>query len=200
MKTQVKNLGIALIVGLFLSLNLYAADVPPTAVVTKLIGNVTFENKPLKLGDEIKEAGILKTSEKSFVQFKVDKWKNFISISPNSTMNLNFSDEKKYTLEEGECRWKSFARSEIKGKIFTRQASMGVRGTDFLLISNPLLGETEIIMFDGVVHFENIADKSNAFDIEKNQWGGIGGRFGQKINPPLNLPKNVIEVFEKKLE
>ncbi|MBC7540991.1 MAG: FecR domain-containing protein, partial [Bacteriovorax sp.] len=144
--------------------------------------------------------GIIETKDKSYLQIKIEKWKNNISIGPNSVMQLNFSDDKKYTLDAGSCRWKSFAHSESKGKIFTKRASMGVRGTDFYLNYAPVLGETEIIMFDGEVMMENINDKTNIALIKKGQWGGIGGRFGEKISPILDLPQAVLDGTEKSLE
>jgi hypothetical protein len=172
----------------------------PSGVVTKLKGTVYFEGKLVNEGDIINKMGKIETKDKSFLQIKIEKWKNTISIGPNSTMQLNFSDEKKYTLDEGACRWKSFGKSESKGKIFTKNSSMGVRGTDFLLKSNSLLNETEIIMFDGVVLMENSADKSNTAEIKKGQWGGIGGRFGNKISSIIDLPKEIIESNEASLE
>lgn len=168
----------------------------PLGLVTKLKGTVIFEGVPLKLGDTIDKVGKLETKDKSYLQIKIEKWKNFISIGPNSKMDLNFNDEKKYTLEAGFCRWKSFAKSESKGKIFTKRVSFGVRGTDFLLTQEPILGETEIIMLDGEVMMENLNDKTNTALVKKGQWGGIGGRFGEKISPILNLPQAVLDKAE----
>lgn len=179
---------------------LFAEDAPPSGVVIKLRGNVLFEGQPVKEGDTINKPGKIETKDKSFLQIKIDKWKNNISIGPNSIMQLNFNDEKKYTLEAGSCRWKSFAHSDSKGKIFTKRVAMGVRGTDFFLKTNTLLGETEIIMFDGEVMMENLNDKDNTALVKKGQWGGIGGRFGEKISPILNLPQALIDSTEKILE
>ena len=55
-------------------------------------------------------------------------------------------------------------------------------------------------MFDGEVMMENIADKTNTALIKKGQWGGIGGRFGEKISPILDLPQVIIDSTEKALE
>ncbi len=172
----------------------------PSGLVVKLRGEALFEGKNLKVGDIIDKVGKLQTKEKSFIQLKIDKWKNTISIGPNSIMDLNFSDEKKYTLQEGFCRWKSFAKSETKGKIFTKTVSMGVRGTDFLIKYNETLGETEIIMFDGEVVMENLKDVSNSQLLTKGQWCGVGGRFGEKIANPLNLPKTALDSANQFLE
>ena len=180
-----------------------ASDIPvnpPIGEIIKLRGSATFENKELKIGDKIFDKGFLETKEKTFVQIKIDKWKSNISVGANSKMEINLAEEKKYTLDEGACRWKSFAKSEFKGKINTKRASFGVRGTDFLLTSNSLLGETEIIMFDGEVTFENINDKNNTAILKKGQWGGIGGRFGERIAPVLDLPTAILEQAEKKIE
>lgn len=182
------------------SITLAQNTTPPSGEVVKIHGKVLFQNNELKLGDVISKPGKIEVQDKSFIQIKIDKWKNLISIGGNSTMNLNFSDEKKYTLERGECRWKSFAKSEAKGKIFTKNVSMGVRGTDFLLTFNPTFNETEIVMFDGAVLFENLDDKENSYEVKKGQWGGLGGRFGKKINPPLDLPESVLNSMEKKVE
>lgn len=165
----------------------------PLGLVTKLKGTVIFEGVALKLGDTIDKVGKLETKDKSYLQIKIEKWKNFISIGPNSKMDLNLNDEKKYILEEGSCRWKSFAKSESKGKIFTKRVSFGVRGTDFILTQETVLGETEIIMLDGEVMMENLNDKTNTALVKKGQWGGIGGRFGEKISPILDLPQVVLD-------
>ena len=66
--------------------------------------------------------------------------------------------------------------------------------------TNTLLGETEIIMFDGEVMMENVNDKDNTALLKKGQWGGIGGRFGDKIAPVLDLPQAVLDMTEKILE
>ncbi|MFA6236612.1 MAG: hypothetical protein WC635_04720 [Bacteriovorax sp.] len=177
-----------------------AAPTPPTALVTKLRGTVLFGGIQLKEGDIIDKVGKIETKNKSYLQVKVDKWKNFISIGPNSVMELNFADDKKYTLEEGTCRWKGFGESASKGKIFTKRVALGVRGTDFFLKYTPVLDETEVVMFDGEVKMDNLKDANNTAVIKKGQWGGIGGRFGEKIGNILDLPQSLLVNFEKALE
>ena len=172
----------------------------PSGLVEKLRGTVLFNGSPVKEGDIINQVGKIETKEKSFLKIKIEKWKNVISIGPSSIMELNFNDEKKYTLDEGSCRWKSFAQSETKGKIFTKLVSMGVRGTDFIVKANPEFNESEIVVFDGEVMFENLADKTNSELIKKGQWGGLGGRFGTKIQPPITLPENALKQMDKIIE
>ena len=180
------------------------APVPPTALVHKIVGSATLDGVVLKTGDLIEKPGVLETKEKSLIQLKIAKWNNSISIGPNSKMTLNFTNEKKYTLDQGTCRWKTAlkdaAKEAAKGKIYTKNVAMGVRGTDFLVKSFPLFGETEIIMLDGEVQMENLEDPANTVVVKKGQWGGLGGRYGKKINPPLDLPQSVLETFEKTIE
>jgi hypothetical protein len=154
----IKFIYVSLLVCLSATFSLYASDSKtdlPKAQIEKLKGEVFFENKLVKEGDVIDHNGRLETKEKSFVKLTVDHWKTQITIGPSASMNINLNEIKKYTLENGLCRWKSFEESKSKGKIFTKQASMGVRGTDFTLKSTAILGETEVIMFDGEVLFES---------------------------------------------
>jgi hypothetical protein len=176
------------------------APTMPSGLVEKMRGTVLFNGSAIKEGDIINKVGKIETKEKSFLKIKIEKWKNVISIGPSSVMELNFNDEKKYTLDEGQCRWKSFAPSDSKGKIFTKFVSMGVRGTDFIVKANPALSESEIVVLDGEVMMDNLADKANSELIKKGQWGGIGGRFGSKIQPPINLPESVLKEMDKSIE
>jgi len=181
-------------------------NTPPVALVHKIIGSAFFDGKEIKMGDSLSKNGLITTSNKSFIQLKIVKWNTSINLGSNSKMELNFASEKKYTLMDGYCRWKSLIRDAVtksgggKGKIYTKNVAMGVRGTDFLIKSFPIFGETEIVMFDGEVLMENIDDKENSVVVTKGQWGGLGGRFGKKINPPLDLPKEVLTSFEQLIE
>ncbi|MBY0412799.1 MAG: FecR family protein [Bdellovibrionales bacterium] len=187
-------------------LNLSFAEDIPSALVHKIVGSVTLDGVLLKQGDVIAKPGVVETKEKSLVQLKIAKWENSITIGANSKMTLNLNEEKKYTLDSGLCRWKSDVKEALKkkangaGKIFTRQVSMGVRGTDFLVTVNPVLGESEIIMFDGSVEMSNLEDTTNTVMVTKGQWGGLGGRFGKKIAAPLDLPPTLLATFEKIIE
>lgn len=172
----------------------------PRAEIIKLRGEVLFNNQIVKAGDVIKDKGSLVTKDNSFVQLKIELWKNNISLGPASSMEINFDSEKNYTLAEGTARWKTFGKSESKGKIYTNSVSMGVRGTDFWMKKNSILNESEIIMFEGEVVMGNSRDPKNTVLIFKGQWGGMGGRYGQKIAPPITLPLAVLEGAEKSLE
>ena len=176
----------------------------PWAEVVKIKGTVTFDGKNLKLGDRIGKKGQLKSEKRSFIQINIPKWGNKITVGPRSEMAFDFGEKakKKYSFLHGRCRWKTYEgkKGKGKGKLFTNVASMGVRGTDFTVVANKSLGETEIIVFDGSVEFGNLADKTNSAIVNKGQWGGIGGRFGTKIGKILDLPRDVVDSFDSQLK
>lgn len=175
----------------------------PTAKVEKIKGQVFFNGKMLKANDVISKNGTLRSKRRSFIKLEISEWKTNIVVGPSSEMEIDLSSKKvkkKYTFKKGRCRWRTKLNSKSSGVIHTRQASLGVRGTDYLLIANSLLGETEIVVFDGLVDFKNSSDKKDQKVLKKNQWGGIGGRYGSKIGKVLDLPSNVISAFEKQLK
>ncbi|MFT6069156.1 MAG: hypothetical protein ACJAT2_000367 [Bacteriovoracaceae bacterium] len=191
-----------LILGLLaFSLNSFAAD-GPVAKVIKIKGKVTFDGKLLKLGDSITKKGVLKSEKRSFAQVSVEKWNNKITIGPKSEMEFDFNKDakKKYVFLNGRCRWRTDTGKKGKGRLYTKVASMGVRGTDYLVVSNKGLGETEIVVLDGAVEFENLSDPSEKALVKKGQWGGLGGRFGDKIGKILDLPKDVVDSFDRQLK
>src|SRR5690606_23050990 len=71
--------------------------------------------------------------------------------------------------------------SKGRFKVRTASAVIGVRGTDFMAVFNPVLSESEVVVFDGKVRLASVANASDAKDIAKGYWGGIGGRYGKKI-------------------
>jgi hypothetical protein len=72
---------------------------------------------------------------------------------------------------------------------------MGVRGTDFLAIVNPILGESEIVVFEGNVDFTSVSDSKDIKHIPAGHWGGIGGRFGAKTHDLIALPQSALDYF-----
>lgn len=186
---------------LLFSLHSYGAD-GPVAKVIKLRGEVSFNGKALKLGDIISNKGKLVTLKRSFAQVAVAKWNNKITIGPKSEMHFDFSKEakKKYVFLNGRCRWRTDTGKKGKGRLYTKLTSMGVRGTDYTVISNKSLGETEIVVLDGAVEFENLQNPSEKVIVGKGQWGGIGGRFGDSIGKIIDLPKDVLSTFDRQLK
>ncbi|MBC7386096.1 MAG: FecR domain-containing protein [Cryobacterium sp.] len=79
----------------------------------------------------------------------------------------------------------------------TKAVTMGVRGTDFLGIVNPVLDESEIIVFKGKVEFKSAADPSDLRLVNPGYWGGLGGRFGSKIHELIKLPESALAHYAK---
>ncbi|WP_127716125.1 FecR domain-containing protein [Halobacteriovorax sp. HLS] len=184
----------------FLSFNCFSL---PTAEVSKLRGDVFFNGKKLSISDEITTNGVLKTGKKSFVKITIKDWNSSIVLGPKGVMEVDLSSKevkKKYTFLSGTCRWVTALNKKAKGAVFTKNASVGVRGTDYILKVTKLLGESEIVVIDGEVEFKNINNPSDTAIVGKGQWGGLGGRYGSTIGDILSLPKNVVEAFDKQLK
>ncbi len=177
----------------------------PSGEVVVIRGEVMYEAQKLTKGMIINDGGLITTGKKSFVKIKVKDWGTTIVLGPRTKMKVNLASKnvkKKYSLTAGACRWRSIinAKAKKKGVIYTPVAALGVRGTDFILKVNPVLGESEIVVIDGLVNFQNLNKESDSSLISKGQWGGLGGRFGQEIGEVLNLPKRVLKHFDRQMK
>lgn len=192
---------------LLLSAPAFAANPPkPSARVEKLVGKATFNGKDLRQGSLITENGKLETKEKSFLRIRMDVWNSSIVIGPATQMALDLTtpkagNPKRYELKEGLCRWISDMKGEqLKGShVFTKTASMGVRGTDFEIRNREKEGETEIIVFDGEVLLKSNLAESEAL-VKAGQWGGVGGKFGKTIAKPISLSPVALEEAKARSE
>jgi len=175
-------------------------------IVARLKGKVTFNGVPLKLNQKISKGGTLQSSDKSFVSIKSLEFGSNIFLSANSSLKINdVKDKVPLSLVEGAVRWvttkdKTKTKTKRVGGIKTKNAVFGVRGTNFAIIYGKLLGESEIVCFDGKVNFTNQKNRKNTKLITKGQWGGLGGRFGSVITTMDKVPKNVVEHFDKLLK
>lgn len=181
---------------------------PPVAKVIFLKGNASFNGQNLGVNQEMSTNGTLATGPQSLLKIYIAAWQSTIVLGSTSGMELNLENAAKpgnapiiYTLEKGLCRWISDpgAKGNNRKGVHTKIASFGVRGTDFLLKENPLLGESEVVVFDGEVIMASKLDDPSEVTVKKNQWGGLGGRFGQKVGRVLDLPPVVMQEFVKLL-
>ena len=169
--------------------------------------SVTYAGKSISSGQKIETGALLKTGARSFVKILIKESKSFISVGPKSQVEIkeiekSSQSKSKITLLAGALRFKGIEGESGKEKptLYTRNASMGIRGTDFLLKANPVLGESEIVLFTGLVQMTNLEDESNSEKIAPGQWGGIGGRFGPKVQKPIQLPSKALNGFNKLLD
>lgn len=185
---------------LFLILTLISTSLLANeAKVLSIRGFISFNGKTLKKESILVKNGKLKSGAGSYVKLKMSELDSVIILGPNSEMDLEFGNEdqtKNTTLVQGLARWISKGKSKTTRGLRTKQAILGIRGTDYLVKVTSLLGETEIIVFDGKVNFASQIDNKDQKEISKNQWGGLGGRFGKNIGQVLDLPKNVIDYFD----
>ena len=169
--------------------------------VLKAEGTVMFNGKAVKAGDPLDGAGTIKTGADGKAKIILNASKSLAYMNPGAELEIK-DKTAVVTLGAGVARWVVEKVVAEQGKqpakslvVVTRTAAMGVRGTDFLTVVNPLLGETEIICFDGKVELASRAAKDDTVMVGKNQWGGIGGRFGAKIAPVLTLDATVMAYF-----
>lgn len=143
------------------------------AVVKILRGSVTLNDirgnkKILKVNDRVQEGVLIKTDAKSFVQLIfIDKSR--MNIGPSSVMRIEQYSGKKagiVDLVKGKVRSKVTKdyleisnQDESKLFIKTKNAVMGVRGTDFLITTN---GEkTATVLFEGEIVFNKLDGEKN---------------------------------------
>jgi hypothetical protein len=178
-----------------ISASLFAGE----AKVLSLRGFISYQGKTVKKDTVLSQNGKIKTGIGSYIKLQLTELNAIIIVGPNSEMDLKLDENdktKNATLLQGLARWVSDKKkSDAKRAIRTRQAVMGIRGTDFILKASSLFGETEIIVLEGKVNFASELEKSDQKELTKNQWGGIGGRFGGKIGDILDLPPSIISYF-----
>ena len=183
-----------------IALSLFAQD----ADVLSVRGYISLDGSVIKKGMKIKKSGLLKTGVASFLKIRNNFTKSIIILGPNSEMKLDLQEEdltKQNILQKGLARWVSekITKDELKGKergFRTKQAVMGIRGTDYIVKVTPLFAETEIIIMDGAVNFASQSNKKDQKLVKKHQWGGLGGRFGNQIGDLIDLPKEAIQYFD----
>jgi ribosomal protein L27 len=170
------------------------------AKVVLLKGKATFGGQPLRSNSALQGNGEIIVADKSYLKILLIESNTQIVLGANTTSKINFSapaDKQELNLIQGIARW---ITETIKGQgIKTVNAIMGVRGTDFFASYNPAMGETEMICFDGQVEIINSLEPMNTNLVSKNQWGGIGGRFGKKLSDVLTLSPELISGFDSAL-
>lgn len=136
---------------------------PKVAIVKILKGNVVnyVGGKPafLKAEDWVENGSIIKTTDKSFVKL-IFTDKSQMNIGPNSLMKIeNFTgkDSGVIDLVKGKIRSqvsKDYLQiDKNKSKLFikTKNAVLGVRGTDFMISTNGK--NTATVLFEGEIAF-----------------------------------------------
>jgi hypothetical protein len=141
------------------------------------------------------------TTDATGVKFEDEKTHTQIEVAPHSVLKVEPGKIEAVELVSGMARARvakaTSSAHPVKFLLHSQAATMGVRGTDFLAIANPVLGESEIIFFEGNVDFTSTTDAKDEKHIPAGHWGGIGGRFGAKTHDLIALPKSALDYFNK---
>lgn len=104
-----------------------------------------------------------------------------VTIGADTQVRLQSDSTSQFSAKvvQGLTRWlfKTDTSKKRKYSVTTANAIMGIRGTELMASFNPLLSESEVICFEGTFDLTHAVTKKSK-TIGKNQWGGIGGRFG----------------------
>ena len=184
---------------------LLAAEAKPVAIrLESGRGQIQFEGKPVQMGASIPGQGKLSTGPDGFAQVRFLPSGTLLNVTPGSTLEIQpevVGKPQELALDQGQVRWKIGRKAgpgtSTQWKIRSHSATMGVRGTDFMAVANPLLAESEIIVFEGQVDFNSEIDTKDARKIGAGYWGGVGGRYGQKIGEPIHLPEAALKHFDQ---
>lgn len=174
-----------------------------TASVVKFKGDVLYNGKQISSSTVFEENGEIEVKDKSYLKLKIEKYNSVMAVSANSKVRLSYPKNKErspFVILNGLLRWTTQGKSEKKGFIRSKVAAMAVRGTDFLVVVSELLGETEIYCFDGKVIFANRKNTKDQVTVKLNDWGGIGGRFGEGVGEAIPMTDKQIKHVKGLLE
>lgn len=130
------------------------------STVTAVDGTVS----DIKKGLWVREGSVIKTCPKCFVKLSfVDK--SNMNIGPKSELKIEKFSKKEagvINVLTGKIRsqvTKDYLQMDKdKSKLFvkSRNAVMGVRGTDFMFSTNPVTGNTSTVLFEGAIVFNKL--------------------------------------------
>jgi len=80
--------------------------------------------------------------------------------------------------------------------IETPQGKSYLKNGDYLSRVSDLLNETELINFSGEIKFESKISPNDFVLITPSHWGGLGGRFGEKIGNLIHLNNEQRKIFK----
>ena len=182
--------------------HIYAADnfAPNNfATVEKLKGKVLVNGKAVSKAAKVMDQAKILVSDKSFLKLKASDGTTIV-VGPKSKLIVNLSNKKTpVSLGVGSLRWLSPKKDKRFFGIKTPNAVLGVRGTDFFVERDGTFDETQMVCFDGEVNLVSVEDKKDSKVVGPGQWGGIGGRYSQKIGEIITLKPMIVDWFKKRL-
>lgn len=197
-----------LIVSLVLvSFHAQASEPSGFARIIAISPSATFDGKKVSEDSMLAKEGVLKTNADGGAKIGFPATNAVVEIAANSEVKIIAPTigaiGQQIEVLSGMARARVTKPRETKSTekpvftLRTKPATMGVRGTDFIGVANPILNEAEIIVFEGRVEFSSNTDPKDTRMIPAGYWGGIGGRFGAKTVNPIQLPKEAIDHFNQ---
>ncbi|MBS1961523.1 MAG: FecR domain-containing protein [Bdellovibrionales bacterium] len=176
----------------------------------------TFAGKKVSENEILKTTGALKTGSEGGAKLKLAGNDVVVEMAANSEIHIVLppSGDPSDSIEliKGKVRVrvpkpKDGERGDSKSDkprflLRHRKVTMGVRGTDFLAVATDELDETELVVFTGEVAFSKEKDAKDKAPkdtqlVAAGHWSGVGGRFGEKVRPPMRLAPDALEYYEK---
>lgn len=208
------------LLAILLSLIAYSGQDSKKVAIVKLVrGNATFlspdgEQGKITKGIWVKEGAVIKTEARSFVRLNfIDK--SSMNVGPKSELKIEkFSKSEAGVINvlTGKIRSKVtkdyLKMDKDKSKLFvkSRNAVMGVRGTDFLFSANKKSGTSTAILFEGAIVFNKLEKGANSNDLESIVSKGrkiapgqvsVASRNIKKPTVPAKLNKKQFESLNK---
>jgi hypothetical protein len=203
------------LLGVLLSLNAFALK--PIGVVKMIKGKVASvrgdNNKVffLKRGDKVFEDSTLTSHKKSFARINLFSGSSVV-IGPDSKMllhNMKKNEEKIITLMKGKIKSLVDKKDRKHFYIKTESASMGVRGTHFVIGHYPQGSVTSVVTLEGEVGLtkndtrDEVTDEKMKKILKKPQQIIRAGEFSKatslisEATPPETIAKEQIKQLEK---
>ncbi len=171
--------------------------------------------KHLQLHDEVARGTTVKTGPKSFVKLLFSD-SSQMSLGPESTMKLEITppgSASMVSLVGGEIRARVTkdllhedpAKAKDKLLIKTPKAAMGIRGTDFQVIYNPINSATSLLTFEGSVAMAKLEGattpavalrQANVVFVGPGQFSGLTPTVGI-VSQPVKISPAQLESMKK---
>lgn len=185
-------------------IGLWCWQVRADLVVSAVKGPVVLEGRsgPVKKGEILASAQVLVGQDaSSHVQLSWDGGRAVLVGKFKlqlRTINQKTKAPSTLSLVYGKMRAQTQVRSKSDPfQVVTPVTVAGVRGTDFMVSYDDVLGESEIVCFESHVEFSNSTTKKSIV-VGPGQWGGVGLRFGE-LREPLTLPPKVLQAIESSI-
>ncbi len=171
--------------------------------VIAIKGQGSLDGKTMHLNSVLSEEGTIQTNAQSYLKIFEPDTMTITIIGPSSKLKISKNKVNKekfklrrknkihfrqYDMEKGIIRFITAKKRNFDQKLIvqTLNATIGVKGTDFLIIVNDVFQETEVIVFSGKVILIPNKYPEKKIRISAKKWYGIGGRFKNSKVKTLN--------------